>query len=94
MDRLGAHKLSSYCGVCFIPLLICQVYKVMLNALNFTWGDQHSACIGVAPAWPQLQSGGAGCETEEAGGDVSVGGVPGEQVSLSSLCQRAGWGQV
>lgn len=36
----------------------------------------------LAPSWPQLQSGGAGCEAAEAGGDVSVGGAPGEQVSL------------
>lgn len=41
-------------------------------------------CVCAAPSWPQLQSGGAGSEAEEAGGDVSVGGVPGKQVSLLS----------
>lgn len=45
-----------------------------------------STYVCLAPTRPQLQSGGAGSEAEEAGGDVSVGGVPGEQVSLFSAC--------
>lgn len=44
--------------------------------------SQLCTCVCTAPAWPQLQSGGAGSEAEEAGGDVSVGGVPWKQVSL------------
>lgn len=53
----------------------------------------NTCCVCVAVVWPQLQSGGSGREAEEAGGDVPVGGVPGEQVSvlISMTTTRAGW---
>lgn len=40
------------------------------------------SAVCAASPWPQLQGGGAGREAAEAGGDVPVGGVPGQQVSL------------
>lgn len=53
----------------------------------------NTRCVCVAVVWPQLQRGGSGREAEEAGGDVPVGGVPGEQVSvlISMTTTRAGW---
>lgn len=44
-----------------------------------------------ASPWSQLQSCGSGGEAEEAGWDVSVGGAPGEQVSLSASCLSLRW---
>lgn len=83
-----------------LDIVICIVEHFFpFVLLSFGWYKKYFSvlmctCVCVASAWPQLQSGGAGSQAEEAGGDVPVGGVPGEQVSLLYACQHSGLGQV
>lgn len=91
------HKITITWFICLPPWKLHRWTFILnvvffFNLLDKVTNDQKVIiCVWAVPPWSQLQSGGSGSEAEKTGGDVSVGGAPGEQVSPSAFSVSLRW---